>query len=249
MGGLGNQMFQIAAAYAHAAENNQSLGFFEEKHSLPLQGFKFKKYKKSVFRNVKVIDELPGFRRYIEPYFHYRKIPTAKDLIIRGYFQSEKYFKACESNIRQFYSMPERLKEYIFNKYPDISQNSVSVHVRRGDYVNLQGHHPLQRPEYYTRGLAMIGGRPKIYVFSDDLDWCKENLSFGDYFIDEEDDVCLYAMSLCRDNILANSTFSWWAAWLNENPNKKVVVPHRWFGDRLSGYKTRDLFPWGWDRI
>ena len=132
MGGLGNQMFQVAAAYAHATENNQSLGVVEEKHILPFQGFKFKKYKKSVFRNIKVIDGLPAFRQYSEPYYHYRKIPAASNLIINGYFQSEKYFKAYESNIRQLYSIPERLREYIFNKYSSISQNSVSVHVRRG---------------------------------------------------------------------------------------------------------------------
>ena len=248
MGGLGNQMFQVAAAYAHAVENGGALGVFEKTHILPYQGFKFNKYAKSVFRKVDVIEELPEFPCYNEPDFRYVKIPQEDNLIINGYFQSEKYFSSYGKDIKELYSIPAHLSEYIFKKYPNIPDSSVSVHVRRGDYVKLQEHHALQSLEYYRRALKVIGGKPQVYVFSDDLQWCENNLGFGDHFIDEQDDACLYMMSLCMDNILANSSFSWWAAWLNENLNKKVIAPHRWFGPQ-SQNNTADLIPAAWVTI
>ena len=139
MGGLGNQMFQIAAAKAHALKNNTEFKACEAGHVLPYQGFKFKKYKDSIFRNIPTIDSIPQqISRYHEPYFHYKSIPDSKDLFIVGYFQSEKYFKEYEDDIKDMFSMPKNIKEYIYEKYPRISDRSVSLHVRRGDYVNPQ---------------------------------------------------------------------------------------------------------------
>lgn len=249
MGGLGNQMFQIAAAKAHALKNNTEFKVCEAGHALPYQGFKFKKYKDSIFRNIPTIDSIPKkISRYHEPHFHYKPIPNSKDLFIVGYFQSEKYFKAHEDDIKDMFSMPRNIKEYIYEKYPRISDNSVSLHVRRGDYVGLQGYHGLQNIDYYKQAIEHIGQKENIYVFSDDIKWCKENFEFAQNFIEEDDYISLYMMSLCENNILANSSFSWWGAWLNNNKNKKVLAPKKWFGP--NGPKdTQDIIPEEWIKI
>lgn len=249
MGGLGNQMFQIAAAKAHALRNNTQFKVCEAGHVLPYQGFKFKKYKNSIFRSIQTIDSIPtGIKRYDEPHVHYKKIPDTKDLFIVGYFQSEKYFKDYETIIKNLFSIPEAIKEDIYNKYPQIYKDSVSLHVRRGDYVGLQGYHGLQTVEYYSNALECIGKSKNVFIFSDDIKWCKENLKVSQNFIEEDDYISLYMMSLCENNILANSSFSWWGAWLNENQNKKVVAPKKWFGP--NGPKnTQDIIPEEWIKI
>ena len=249
IGGLGNQMFEIAAAKAHALKNNTELKVCESGHVLPYQGFKFKKYKESIFRNIDTIDSIPSdIKKYTEPGFHYSKIPDGKHMFIHGYFQSEKYFKEYEKDIRHMFSMPKQIEEYIYRKYPKISNNSVSLHIRRGDYVGLQAYHGLQTIEYYKKAINLIGGDLDVYVFSDDIDWCEENLLFAKRFVEEEDYISIYMMSLCQHNIIANSSFSWWGAWLNDNKNKKVVAPKRWFGK--NGPKdTQDIIPGEWFKV
>jgi hypothetical protein len=246
MGGLGNQMFQIAAAKAHALKNNVEFRAIEKGHVLPYQGFKFKKYNKSVFRNVQTIDSIPeGIQSYTYLDCPYKEIPDSKNLFITGYFQSEKYFKVYANAIRNLFSISDEIKEYILDKYPNISKNSISIHVRRGDYVQLQHVHELQPIGYYKQALEIIKNTQNIYVFSDDIHWCKKNLSFANNFVDEEDDISLYMMSLCSNNIMANSSFSWWAAWLNQNPSKKVIAPKKWFG-KGGPRGTQDLIPKEW---
>ena len=121
-------------------------------------------------------------------------------------------------------------------KYPFLLNNTVSIHVRRGDYVHLPNHYPIQSVEYYQRAYEIIGDKNiNVVIVSDDISWCKENLSFNNtHFIENETNITdLYIMSLCKHNIMSNSTFSWWGAWLNNNPNKKVIQPSNWFGPSL----------------
>jgi hypothetical protein len=173
---------------------------------------------------------------------------------INGYFQSHLYFDHCRNEILSCFQLKPEHYHYIFNKYPSI-KNKNSIHVRRGDYLLLKDYHPIQTMDYYNKAIDYIGENDEYYVFSDDIEWCKEN--FKDYnceFIEErphdknetvtlneaqreanskkflkQDIIELFMMSLCKNNIIANSSFSWWAAYLNENPQKNITAPSNWF--------------------
>jgi hypothetical protein len=131
-----------------------------------------------------------------------------------------------------------------------IGSNTVSMHIRRGDYVEANDFHPVQNIEYYEKALDMIGDYQKLLIFSDDIEWCKTNLQFRninfcDGFSPIED---MMIMSRCSHNIIANSSFSWWAAQLNENEKKKVIAPTKWFGPKLN-LETKDIIPETWIKI
>ena len=125
-----------------------------------------------------------------------------------------------------------------------------SIHVRRGDYVKHPNHHPVQTIEYYNKSVEMVGKDTTIVVFSDDIEWCKKNFNIDNiiYIEDEKDYIELYLMSLCDNNIISNSSFSWWGAWLNTNENKKVIAPNKWFGSAINE-NTNDIIPKGWIKI
>lgn len=187
---------------------------------------------------------------YIESDFHFKEIPDLEeDFNLVGYFQSEKYFEHCKDKIREaFYIDCELLKNYITT----IGKKVSSIHIRRGDYVNLKDYHPLCSMEYYTEAIKIMKskGHDKFLIFSDDIEWCK--LKFiGDEFEFSEgrsEITDMYLMSSCHSHIIANSSFSWWGAWLNENEDKKVIAPKQWFGD-LVKHNTKDLIPKGWYRV
>jgi hypothetical protein len=185
---------------------------------------------------------------------------TNRDVYLDGYWQSEKYFKDVEDVIRSEFtvqneSSPEN--ESIASQI--LNTDSVSIHVRRADYVLDPATHETHGVcglEYYQECIHLINERvahPYFFVFSDDLDWCRENLRFDHSIIfvthqcavGEHEDLRL--MSLCKHNIIANSSFSWWGAWLNTNKEKIVMSPRRWFKDQK--YDTSDLIPEGWMRI
>ena len=134
-------------------------------------------------------------------------------------------------------------------KYP-IDENNISIHIRRTDYVTSNGYHPVQSIEYYKQAIEIIGDYDNIFVFSDDINWCKENLKFDNMiFVDGNDDVeDMWLMSICNHNVIANSSFSWWGAWLNNNPDKKVIAPNNWFGSQTN-LNTNDLIPNTWIKI
>jgi hypothetical protein len=152
-----------------------------------------------------------------------------------GYYQNERYFKEYRENILSLFSIDESTKNYLTEKYSDISfDNTCSIHVRRGNYVERQHFHPLQTVEYYKRAISIIGEKTLFLIFSDDIEWCKINLDFieNKIFISGNLDYQdLYLMSMCNHNIIANSSFSWWGAWLNKHINKKVIYPSHWFNN------------------
>jgi len=119
------------------------------------------------------------------------------------------------------------------------------LHVRRGDYLQLPTHHPTCTIDYYHKALANFDG--KVLVFSDDIDWCRKTFQDPrfEFVKGNLDYIDLYLMSMCKNNIIANSSFSWWAAWLNDNKDKKVIAPKKWFGPAIS-HNTMDLYPKKW---
>ena len=170
--------------------------------------------------------------------------------------QSEKYFVHNRALILDLFAPTTDIKNYITSKYSGIiNANALSIHVRRGDYVYLPNHHPVASPEYYTNAINYITTKTRIdkyIVFSDDINYCKS--MFGEseditYINGEKDYIDLYLMSMCEHNIIANSTFSWWGAWLNQNSDKIVVAPKTWFGTARTDLDTSDLIPENWIKI
>ena len=206
-GGLGNQLFQIAAAYSLAINNNSYAEFEFNKHYSLGQGDSPNQYKSSIFCNIPSTDNAK--KEYI---FHETKV---KDLFyvpnihLVGFFQSEEYFAKNRA---------ELLK--LLNIKPKNYSNMCSVHVRRGDikpYLELQ---------YYKQAMSLFKGF-NFLVFSDDLLWCQQNLAASNVTFVSSGlaDQSLLLMSQCENNIISNSTFSWWASYINSNKNKIVVAP------------------------
>jgi len=219
-GGLGNQMFQIAAGYSLAIDIETDFYLHDGQHHLPLQGNRIESYKDNILKNIQFIDLSEfSFTPYRYDSIRYKKIPQRNNQVIIGYFQSEKYFKHNEDVIKSLFSLPVKNTE----------ENSVSIHIRRGDYLkNPEYHSPLD-DSYYRQALKVVGDYSKVYVFTDsDL---PQGLNTDNFHIvklaSDYDELAL--MSSCRHNIIANSTFSWWAAYLTKKKGK-VIAPSKWFG-------------------
>lgn len=231
-GGLGNQLFQVSTTCALAWENNDEAVFDLSAHHLPLQGNKVENYRDNVFRNINFQNlDLTHFQTIKESEdFRYQK-----DSILFGYFQSEKYFINYRNRLLNLYSPNESIENYIKNKYDYIlHENTVSLHIRRGDYLKLQHVHPICDMDYYIKAINMFSKDSVFLVFSDDTPWCKQVFKSKKYIIieEEKDYIDLYLMSMCKNNIIANSSFSWWGAWLNNNENKIVVAPKKWINNK-----------------
>jgi len=244
-GGLGNQLFQWAATKALSIKHNTDYAFDfsyfnSNQWNLELNKFKkiiLKKHNESISLNI-VTDD-----------FYFKKIEN--DSLLDGYWQSEKYFNEIDCLIREDLKIENNIKEYIVNKYSILNENTVSLHVRRGDYINIQNFHPLQTIDYYKNAYDTINENSiNVLILSDDVNWCKKNIKFNNtsYIENETNIVDLYIMSLCKHNIIANSSFSWWGAWLNENKNKKIVCPINWFGKETNIY-TGDIAPEKWLKV
>ena len=236
-GGLGNLMFQIAATYSLALDNNDnccfdfSNGWYNHEH--------INTYLDNIFSKVKY-GKFPIQNKYNEKNYSYDKILYQDNLCLKGYFQSEKYFKHNRKHILDLFKLNKKF-DFLSDK------NTVSLHIRRGDYLKLQDHHPVCDLDYYKKALLEFNDDEYTFVvISEDIEWCKENFDGNFIYIEGQTDYeDLWLMSLCDNNIIANSTFSWWGAWLNQNPNKKVIAPKQWFGSALS-HNTNDLYPPEW---
>jgi len=250
-GGLGNYMFQIAAAQALAWDIDTEAVF---DFNLASQVHRnIRSYQDNIFGEIKDVSN-PTFRsRYPEPNFGYNPIPKVDSMYLIGYFQSEKYFKHHRDKILELFALSNEVERALLVKYSQIFNldvESCSIHVRRGDYLKLQEYHPVLNMQYYEAAMREVNA-DKYLIFSDDIEWCKENF-VGDQFEfieDEEDYIDMHLMSLCYHNIIGNSSFSWWGAWLNKYDFKKVVAPKKWFGPAKGGILVRDIIPEEWIKI
>ena len=178
------------------------------------------------------------------------------DSYLHGYWQSEKYFGPHTDQIRTDFRFPEPVGRNAEVVEEIAASPSISLHVRRGDYVGLAAHGVCDQT-YYDAALAALLPRidkdPVIYVFSDEPDWARDNLSLPgkrvviDHNGEDADFEDMRLMSLCQHNIIANSSFSWWGAWLNANPGKVVVAPKGWFANPK--LVNPDLLPEDWIRV
>lgn len=276
LGRLGNQMFEYAAVRGIAAHHGYEWcipPFYRtgiENYSLH-NCFKLESIKEDN------LNYLENFQYIQERFFHFddklfNECPD--DVSIHGFFQSEKYFKHISDEIRKDFTFHNEYLEPCKEMIESLEgREPIMLHVRRGDpnlvdlrgfkwaYVNCSDQHPVQTVEYYEKALLEFDNNQPVIVFSDSPEWVKEQEFFsGDRFLISEPvdkyvdgsytpytDLCL--MSLCSHAIIANSSMSWWGAWLIENSNKKVIAPKMWFGPAYADKKTKDLYCSNWKII
>jgi hypothetical protein len=251
-GGLGNILFQVATAYSlslkHDMELIVDLTYYHGAHH------NINKYKNNILRNIKFSDTHLLYPSFWETTFDHKEIPECVgNTKLIGYFQSEKYFNKHRKEILDLFSPVDDTVFKVQKLYSEILNiKTCSIHVRRGDYLSLPNHHPALDIEYYKKAIDIVGQDFTFLIFSDDINWCKSNFDFisNKIFVDNLDDFEeLYLMSLCDNNIIANSSFSWWGAWLSFKENKKVIGPKKWFGPYLQSNNTKDLLPENWISI
>jgi len=235
--GIGNLMFQIAAAVSLALDNNDLTCFDISDHQQCGQGYLSNIYKDNILSSV-LDRKINCIWKYIEPNFSFSEITYQKDIKLIGFFQSEKYFFNNKDYIIGLFSPTIKMVNKLNCVLKKIRNNKevVSLHVRRGDYLKNKDTHRFIGLDYIVNSLKLFVGKT-VLVFSDDIVWCKENIPQSNdiIFIDNSFNLAdyeqLYLMSMCNHNIISNSTFSWWGSYLNKNKDKIVVAPKKWFCD------------------
>jgi len=284
-GGFGNQMFQYAAGYALARRLGKQctvdVGIYSPRNpvkyqldrflgapeiasafELPLRsilmarGVSNKIFGRAPFvslglRRIRAFNEGSAF------VFDRRFLDIQGEVYLRGYYQSEKYFDGYADDIRgifEFKNAPSPENSKIMDLMA--KTDSVSVHIRRGDYVSsahTNQYHGTCPVSYYSDAFKLLGERcekPFFFVFSDDPAWCKANIHppGGTVYIDhnrgDDSPEDMRLMARCRHHVIANSSFSWWGAWLNPYPEKIVVAPRKWL--ETKSVQVLDLIPESW---
>ncbi len=291
-GGLGNQLFQYAAgkALAELHKTDFKLDLYTyTKH--PYRKFELNKFsidaseasRKEVHAFtgsnsvIRYLNKRENYFRcpevFAQPHYHFYEdfFLLPGNLYLSGYWQSEKYFSSIIPTIKSHFEPRVALDErnVLLQKMMQ-SQNSVAVHVRRGDYsaaAHYKSFFGVLEESYYEQALARVAQQikdPVFYFFSDDPSWCRKTFAsvkaeFVDHNQGDDGFKDLVLISSCRHAIIANSTFSWWGAWLNNNPDKLVIAPKLWFRSNYLAkkepvypcrlYNTRDLIPNSWIRL
>lgn len=231
-GRLGNQLFEIAATVGLARQHGDRYGF-------PRWDYEGEFVLDDCFH-----DRLPDGPAYWETNYSYDSIAYAPNLRLYGFFQSERYFAPEAPYVRKI------LTPLRFREHRELAQTA-SLQVRRGDYVWLQHKHPLVQMQFYEAAMERLRseGVRKFLVFSDDLDWCRSQSWPSDVTV-IPDLLVLDQFSLtmaCEHHILANSSFSWWSAWLDPKPDKIVIAPTAWYSEAFqTSCPTFDLIPSDW---
>lgn len=285
IGGLGNQMFQYAAAKALSLKLGTELkldirGFSQYQLHQGFELLRLFNCEASIANNndlknvlswqkskhlIRLLrkDALKKLRNknyVVEPHFNYWKAfnQLQEDVYLDGYWQSEKYFNEYADVIRkEFTFKPDFVAQNIALSNNIAQTNAVSLHVRRGDYVSnpKNGYIGVCSLDYYSAAIDKICSAVSnsvFYIFSDDTDWVKSHLNLKNetVFVNHNKGLESYndmrLMSLCEHHIIANSSFSWWGAWLGANPDKIVIAPKKWFA---SDKNDSDLVPENWLKL
>ncbi|MFW0717082.1 alpha-1,2-fucosyltransferase [Pedobacter sp. N23S346] len=259
-GGLGNQMFQYAAArslsksgkvyfdFAFLLQNNTTtesftarqfeLGIFEQLNTRIASKYFIRliKSKRNILKGIS-----PRYEEVNDENFLNILDTNSTNLYLDGYFQNPIYFQDLRTMLLKEFTFP-KLSGYSKEIELKIKQTKypVAIHIRRGDYIKpeIQNYHGILTLNYYKQSIENIKSKienPIFYIFSDDTEWCENNLSFihnkkiisGTTQAWED----MYLISRCKHQIIANSSFSWWGAWLNPNPEKMVIAPKKWFNN------------------
>lgn len=277
-GGLGNQMFQYALGQKLkfiGRDVKYDLSFYSNKEQTA------RKYKLDLFgikcpvaseRDLALMGQGKSFVNRIKQKFPFVQkklyienldkgyeqiVLELDDIYLSGYWQSEQYFYDIRDHILKLYRLPKTVNVDNCNILKDIErENSVSIHIRRGDYLegkNSDIYGNICTLMYYTNAIKFINNHlknPKYYIFTNDIKWARERFSGTDMIVvdnkcSDEDYLDMFLMSKCKANIIANSSFSWWGAWLNQSPNKIVISPQRWFNN----HNVTDIICNSWIKI
>ena len=267
-GGIGNQLFQIANAYEYSKKYNKKLVFLNEVYLWNFHKLERKTAWNTLFNNKfdvleKDIYDKIKFNTYLEVKNNvYNEIPEIKDNVyLKGYFQSAKYFsddtKEFMFNIiksnNEYVNEANLLYEKIKTHFNDNNDDKYFfMHFRRTDYIN-NGTHNLLDINYYNNAYNLTSDSETnkyFIIFSDDIEWCKNTFSINKnfYFVDIKNlYIELILMTMIKNAIIANSTFSWWGAFLGEK--KRVIVPKQWYAEGAYIEKWEDIYINKWERI
>lgn len=287
MGGLGNQLFQYAAGKALAIKHNTELkvdlSFLNNeiditytKRNLELDVFNTS-YSVASDEELELFTKKNILQKILKKYFNINLtkfyianqtgfeynidfLSYPDNTLLIGFWQSQNFFSTIREILLKELTIKKTMSQDCLMAHDAIvNSNSVSLHIRRGDYVsdkNANSFHGILPLEYYYNAmnyLNQLTSNLKVFVFSDDIDWVKSNLKlknesvYIDFNKNENSVFDMYLMSLCKYNVIANSSFSWWGAWLNQHPNKVVISPKLWFVDNK--INTKDLIPSSWIQL
>ena len=269
-GRLGNQMFQYAGLRGIAANRGYDWviprpdSYGDSNYGL-FDCFEMGSVEEKNFGQLNVQSIATGQFHFSQEFFD----GCPDNINLHDYFTTEKYFANIKDVIRKDFTFKKEILEPC-KEIVDELENPIFMHVRRGDYVVNPSAHPMCPISYYEKALELFDENSPILVFSDSIEWCKEQDFFqGDRFmLSEYDekysqtadtllgkqntlipyfDLCM--MTLCNGGIIANSTMSWWGAWLMENKTQPIVAPKPWFGTHYNDYNMNDLLPDGWVEV
>lgn len=252
LGRLGNQFFQVAATISHAKKVGDKPIFNKWKYNQYLQN--------PIDDGLKTIGtQLVGgvYHELINhSQCHYIPLPDEKDLKLLGFFQSSKYFD--KDLVKHHFTPSNKLMEEVRKAGNHIihETNLTAVHVRRGDYLQFSKQHPPLPIQYYNNAMEYILKKHpgvKFLFFSDDITWCKKTFGKQYYYSEGNKDIVdMYLMAQCRHHIIANSSMSWWGAWLRrlfaDIADQVVIAPEHWFGAD-SQHDTKDIYCENWIKI
>lgn len=273
-GGLGNQLFQVFATLAAAIRSGGTCFFLREPRDAT---GKRSTYWNTLLKGLMPMTVLPTPTQvvrfmqlpvYKEYDFKYARLQLKPSMKLVGYFQSYKYFNDVQTQIYEKIWLNEQ-QAHIRNSSPKLTGITIAMHFRIGDYANISDAHPILPLEYYRKALKHVltqvqGEGINVLIFGE----AQDNATVANHLRELKADPAFSArcqfhkvsdtledwkqmllMSVCDNNIIANSTFSWWGAYLNQNPGKVVCYPSTWFGPALQQHDTRDLFPAEWVKI
>jgi len=255
--GLGSQLFQIATTLALAWDNNDEACFDFNTQNMPSQGKRAIQYSHSIYRNLIKVEGIEPHSIFTESSMEYTAIPYKPYMVLDGFFFSDKYFAHHRDRILDLLlpSKHQIIDIFAPSKYTFIDLiseldilaqefDTCAIHFRHGDYLKYSRYHPVIDIDYYLNAMDMFPSHTRFIIFSDDIEWCKKILIGSRYrFVESGNDLHdLYLMSLCQHQIIANSTFSWWGSWLNQNPNKLVIAPKQWYCGEFKNINIEDLY-------
>lgn len=282
IGGLGNQLFQYAYALSLVKKGYDVKLDISAFDTYTLHGgYSLNHYNKRVNNaspeevtamthigfGKKLMRQLQGKKsrpvaKEVNSAFDEKMLSPEDNHYLVGYFQSEKYFQQIRGELLDSLVLQEPLSSYTKNTLDRINKSevSVSVHVRRGDYVtNAEAlkTHGVCSLDYYQQAVMLINAKfdnVSYYIFSDDIDWVKDNLVIDNaFYVDSEEERFsgedMFLMSQCNHNIIANSSFSWWGAWLNTHIDKLIVAPKNWYADEKKQYLSEMMIPRDWIQV
>ena len=251
MGGIGNLLFIVATCYSLSKKYKSTLKFYtkmwndnKRKNIIEYNMIKNFQLDSTTTRNYNIT--------YRENNFFYETIHLDSRInnCIYGYFQSYKYFDKYKTEfVKMLHNPYSQMVESTIHRFKNNMLTPVSIHVIRTDYLSLSHIHLNLSSEYYSNAISHFSTENSIFIiFSDDVTFIQneplfQNLPHKIIIDNPDDEYCFWLMSACTHNIIANSSYSWWASYINSNPDKLVIAPETWFGPSGPQYKIRDIIP------